>query len=166
MYDLQTQILAPQTYQEKWYTWPLIQRPIWAFYEYYDGAQRGVLVIGNPLIMWGGLLGVIACMVAWFRSRAIVPLVMALLWFASLAIYIVIPKSLGFYYYYHLSAIFLCLALAVAFDHFDGGRKRGLEEWFLAASLLMFGYFYPIIAGMPLAGPASFNSWMWFQSWR
>ena len=30
-------------------------RPIWAFYEYYDGAQRGVLIIGNPLVMRIGL---------------------------------------------------------------------------------------------------------------
>jgi 4-amino-4-deoxy-L-arabinose transferase-like glycosyltransferase len=166
MYRLQTQILSPHIYQAKWWSWPLMLRPIWAFYEYYDGAQRGVLVLGNPLIMWGGLVAVIACVVAWFRSRAILPLAMALLWAASLAIYIVIPKSLGFYYYYHLSGVFLCLAIAVAFDHFDAGRKRGLEEWFLAASLLMFAYFYPIIAGMPLSDVGSFNFWMWFPGWR
>lgn len=166
MYRLQTQILSPHVYQSSWWSWPLAIRPIWAFYEYYEGAQRGVLVIGNPLIMWGGLLAIVACGVAWFRSRAILPLAMALLWAASLGIYIIIPKSLGFYYYYHLSAIFLCLAIAVAFDHFDAGRKRGLEEWFLAASLLVFGYFYPIIAGMPLAEVGSFNFWMWFNSWR
>lgn len=166
MYRLQTQILPHHTYQAQWYTWPLMLRPIWAFYEYYDGAQRGVIIIGNPVIMLSGLVAVIACGVAWFRSRAIVPLAMALLWTASLGIYIIIPKSLGFYYYYHLSAIFLCMALAVAFDHFDGGRKRGLEEWFLAASFLMFAFFYPIIAAMPLPDVSSFNKWMWLWSWR
>ena len=166
MYTLQTQVLPSHTYQANWSGWPVIRRPIWAFYEYYDGAQRGVLVIGNPLIMWGGLLGVIACVVAWFRTRAIVPLVLALLWFASLGIYVVIPKSLGFYYYYHLSAIFLCLALAVAFDVFETARKYGLGDWFLAASLLMFAYFYPIIAGVALPDGQSFNFWMWFPGWR
>ncbi|MES2445440.1 MAG: phospholipid carrier-dependent glycosyltransferase [Pseudomonadota bacterium] len=169
MYALQTQVLKSHPYQSSWWSWPLLLRPVWAFYEFYNGAWRGVLVLGNPLIMWGGLLGVGACIVAWFKSRAIVPLAMALLWTASLAIYIVIPKSLGFYYYYHLSAIFLCLALAVAFDHFDRGRKRGREEWFLAASLLVFAYFYPIIAAMPLADGGGFNRWMWefgFNNWR
>jgi dolichyl-phosphate-mannose--protein O-mannosyl transferase len=164
MYALQTQVLKPHTYQAKWYTWPLMLRPIWAFYEYYDGAQRGELVIGNPLVMVGGLFAVIACGVAWVRTRAFVPLVMALLWIASLAIYIVIPKSLGFYYYYHLSGIFLCLALAVAFDHFESRHRP--EEWFLAASLLVFFFFYPIISAMPLSGPNSFNFWMIIPSWR
>jgi dolichyl-phosphate-mannose--protein O-mannosyl transferase len=166
MYRLQTQVLAPHVYQAKWYTWPLMLRPIWAFYEYYDGAQRGVLIIGNPLVMVGGLVAVGACIWAWVRSRAILPLTMALLWIASLGIYIIIPKSLGFYYYYHLSGIFLCLALAVAFDHFEWSRKRGLEEWFLAASLLVFVFFYPIISAWPLSDTGSFNFWMWLPSWR
>jgi len=90
---------------------------------------------------------------------------MALLWTASLAIYIVIPKSLGFYYYYHLSGLFLCLVLAVAFHHFDKGRNRGLEEWFTAVALVVFLFFYPILAAQPLADAQSFNHWMLLKSW-
>lgn len=166
MYQLQTQVLASHTYQSSWWSWPLMIRPIWYFYELDMGYQRGVLLIGNPLIMWGGLIAVIACIVAWFRERAIRPLAVALLWIASVAIYIVIPKSLGFYYYYYLSSLFLCFVLAVAFHHYDRGRNRGWEEWFTAASLLMFGYFYPIISAGPLADAGGFNFWMWFPSWR
>ncbi|WP_213982136.1 phospholipid carrier-dependent glycosyltransferase [Sphingomonas sp. dw_22] len=166
MYGAQTQVLRHHTYQSDWWSWPLMIRPIWFFYEWDMGAQRGVLLIGNPVIMWGGLVGVLACLAAWFRSRAIRPLAGALLWIASVAIYIVIPKSLGFYYYYHLSAIFLCLVLPVAFDHFDRGRNKGWEEWFTALSLIAFGYFYPILAASPLHDGQSFNYWMWFPSWR
>lgn len=166
MYGAQTQVLRHHTYQSDWWSWPLMIRPIWFFYEWDMGAQRGVLLIGNPVIMWGGLVGVLACLAAWFRSRAIRPLAVALLWIASVAIYIVIPKSLGFYYYYHLSAIFLCLVLPVAFDHFDRGRNKGWEEWFTALSLIAFGYFYPILAASPLHDGQSFNYWMWFPSWR
>jgi dolichyl-phosphate-mannose-protein mannosyltransferase len=166
MYGLQTQVLKSHTYQSDWWSWPLMIRPIWYFYEWDMGAQRGVLLIGNPLIMWGGLLAVLACYWAWLRDRAIKPLAMALLWTASLAIYVVIPKSLGFYYYYHVSGIFLCMALPVAFHHFDRGRNRGVEEWFTAASLLVFGYFYPILSAAPLATTDGFNHWMWFPSWR
>ncbi|MBC9034930.1 phospholipid carrier-dependent glycosyltransferase [Sphingomonas sp. JC676] len=166
MYEQQTQVLKHHTYQSDWWSWPLMIRPIWFFYEWDMGAQRGVLLIGNPVIMWSGLIGVIACLAAWFRSKAIRPLAMALLWIASVAIYAVIPKSLGFYYYYHLSGIFICLVLAVAFDHFDRGRNKGWEEWFTALSLIAFGYFYPILAAAPLHDPQSFNYWMWFNSWR
>ncbi|PXA98215.1 dolichyl-phosphate-mannose--protein mannosyltransferase [Nostoc sp. 3335mG] len=165
MYELQTQILPPHTYQSQWWSWPLMLRPIWYFYEFSDGAQRGVLLVGNPIIMWGGLVAVPACLWSWFRTRRMAPLAVALLWIASLAIYIVIPKSLGFYYYYHLSAMFICLALAVAFHSFDFARRRGLEEWFAAASLVMFLYFYPIISGAALSEGSAFHRWMWFKSW-
>lgn len=166
MYALQTQTLRPHTYQSDWWSWPLMLRPIWYFYEWDNGAQRGVLLIGNPVIMWGGLVAVLACFWAWFRSRALYPLAVALLWAASLAIYVVIPKSLGFYYYYHLSGLFLCLVLAVAFHHFDAGRNKGREEWFAAAALIAFMYFYPILAASPLRDAQGFTYWMWFNSWR
>jgi dolichyl-phosphate-mannose--protein O-mannosyl transferase len=166
MYALQTQVLAKHTYESDWWTWPLLIRPIWYFYEWDDGAQRGVLLIGNPVIMWGGLLAVLACLWAWLRDKAIRPLALALLWIASLGIYVVIPKSLGFYYYYHLSAIFLCLVLAVAFHHFDRNRNKGREEWFTAAALVAFCYFYPILAASPLQDSQGFTYWMWFNSWR
>ncbi|AJP71067.1 phospholipid carrier-dependent glycosyltransferase [Sphingomonas hengshuiensis] len=166
MYALQTQKLRGHTYQSDWWSWPLMLRPIWYFYEWDRGAQRGVLLIGNPVIMWGGLVAVLACYWAWFRSRAAYPLAVALLWTASVALYAIIPKSLGFYYYYHLSGIFLCLVLAVAFHHFDRGRNKGREEWFAAAALIAFLYFYPILAASPLRDSQGFTHWMWFTSWR
>lgn len=166
MYALQTQVLAKHTYQSDWWSWPLMIRPIWYFYEWDQGAQRGVLLIGNPVIMWGGLLAVLACLWAGLREKAVRPLGLALLWIASLGIYVVIPKSIGFYYYYHLSGIFLCLALAVAFHHFDRGRGKGREEWFAFAALVAFVYFYPILAASPLKNDQGFTYWMWFNSWR
>lgn len=165
MYALQKIVLPYHTYQSEWWGWPLLLRPIWFFYEPDDGVQRGVLLIGNPVIMWGGLLAILACYWAWFKERAARPLAVALLWTASIAIFAIIPKSLGFYYYYHLSGIFICLAIAVALDHFDRGKNRGIDEWVLAASTIMFIYFYPILAGSALEGPDSFHHWAWFRSW-
>jgi dolichyl-phosphate-mannose-protein mannosyltransferase len=166
MYALQTQVLPHHNYQSDWWSWPLTIRPIWFFYEWDRGAQRGVLLIGNPVVMWGGLVAVLACFWAWIRTRAIRPLAVALLWIASVAVYAVIPKSLGFYYYYHLSALFLCLVVAVAFHHYERARARGLDEWFAFAAAGMFVYFYPILAASPLSSGRGFEHWMWFNSWR
>ncbi|UYY59901.1 glycosyltransferase family 39 protein [Sphingomonas sp. S2-65] len=166
MWELQTQILPSHNYQSDWWSWPLMLRPIWYFYEWDRGAQRGVLLIGNPVVMWGGLAAVLACFWAGLRERSGRALGVALLWTASVAIYAVIPKSLGFYYYYHLSGLFLCLAIPVAFLHFDRGRGRGWEEWFVAASVVAFVYFYPILAASALKDAQGFTHWMWFPSWR
>lgn len=166
MYALQTQVLAGHTYQSKWWSWPLMLRPIWYLYEPgADGVYRGVLLVGNPAIMWGGLVAVLACLNAAWRERAPRPLAVALLWIASVAIYIVIPKSLGFYYYYYLSSIFLCFVIATAFHHFDRGRKLGREKWFAAAALLLFVYFYPILSAAPLPDAGAYRWWTWFPGW-
>lgn len=162
MWESQTQVLASHPYQSASWTWPLLVRPIWYFYEPNLGAVRGVLLIGNPVVMWGGLLAVLACYWAWFRDKAWQPLALAMLWTASWLIWVIIPKSLGFYYYYHLSGSFIALAIAGAFAHFAPRR-----DWLFAiAAIMMFGYFYPIIAALPLGNDQGFQTWMWFPSWR
>ena len=165
MYAQQTQVLPHHTYQSEWWSWPLLIRPIWYFYEPSDGAMRGILMIGNPAICWGGLVAVAACLWAWLEDGDRKPLVAALLWLASYAIWAIIPKSLGFFYYYYLPSIFLAIALAAAFDHFCKGRLRYWDEGF---AILAFGiavYFFPILSGAALPNDQAFLHWMWLSSW-
>lgn len=164
MWQLQTQILAPHGYQSSWWTWPLMLRPIWYFYEPDQGAVRGVLLIGNPAIMWGGLIAVAACWWAGVRERAGAPLAVALLWTFSLGIWAIIPKSLGFYYYYYLPGLILCVALAVAFHHYRERVNRN-DEWFLVLCVGVFAWFYPILAALPLANDRAFERWILLPGW-
>ena len=164
MYLQQTQVLPAHTYQSAWYTWPIDWRPIWYLYEPVDGAQRGVLLIGNPAVMWGGLVAVLACVGEWLRTRAIRPGVAAGLWIASIAIWPLIPKSLGFFYYYYLPSIWLAVVLAVALDHWRE-RLRYWDEVVLVVAVGLFLHFYPILSSAGLSGPAAFTRWMWLKSW-
>jgi hypothetical protein len=54
MLKLQDSVVKPHRYMSHWYQWMANARPIWFFYEKWDGAQRGVLMIGNPWSMWAG----------------------------------------------------------------------------------------------------------------
>ena len=164
MWKLQTQALTPHNYQSDWWSWPLLIRPIWYFYEPDQGATRGVLLIGNPAIMWGGLIAVAACWWAGLREKAGVPLAAAILWTFSLGVWAVIPKSLGFYYYYYLPGIILSVVLAVAFQHYAARVKRN-DEWYLVLCVGLFAYFYPILAALALPGERGFERWMWFPTW-
>lgn len=161
----QTQVLPPHTYQSNWWTWPLMIRPIWYLYEPVDGAQRGVLMLGNPAVMWGGLVAVALCLWGAVRERSVALGVAAGLWIGSYAMWAIIPKSLGFFYYYYLSSIWLCVAIAVAFDHFGHGKQRYWDEAFLVLAAGLFVYFYPILSAAALPGPRAFLKWMWFSTW-
>ncbi|MBB5699500.1 phospholipid carrier-dependent glycosyltransferase [Sphingomonas yantingensis] len=160
MYAAQTQVLQAHPYQSDWWSWPLMLRPIWYFYELDAGVQRGVLLIGNPAIMWGGLVAILACL--WARGRHAI---IGGLWVFSILIWAAIPKSLGFYYYYHLSGIFAALACAAGLSLLPP-RLRWIEPAFAALAVALFLYFYPIISGGALSDPQDFNRWMWSDSWR
>lgn len=164
MYGQQAQVLPSHSYQSSWWTWPLLLRPIWYLYQPVDGAQRGVLLLGNPLIMWGGLVAVAACVWGWIRTRDIKLGAAAGLWIASFAVWPLIPKSLGFYYYYYLPSIWLCVAIAAVVDHWRE-RAQGWDEAFLMVAAVLFVWFHPILSAAPLEDPRAFARWMWFDSW-
>lgn len=163
MYAAQTQVLPPHPYQSRWWSWPLMLRPIWYLYERVDGAQRGVLLIGNPAVLWGGLVAVAACLYGGWRDRSAPLLAAAGLWIGGYAMWAVIPKSLGFFYYYYLPSILLSVALAVALDRF--GRGRHWDAAFLALVVALFALFFPVLSAAPLSGPGAFRFWTWFPGW-
>lgn len=165
MLSEQRQVLPPHTYQSSWWSWPLLIRPIWYLYEPADGALRGILMIGNPAVMWGGLLAVAACLWGWWRERSAALGGVAALWLAGWGMWALIPKSLGFYYYYYLPSLWLPLALAAAFDRYGRGRLRYWDEAAVALTGGLFLYFYPIVSAQPLWGPPAFRHWMWFKTW-
>lgn len=163
MFHEQTQILPAHTYQSAWWTWPLMIRPIWYLYEPADGAQRGILMIGNPAVLWSGLIAVPLCL--WAGRRDPKLMAVAGLWLASVLMWALIPKSLGFFYYSYLSTILVALPIAGAWDRFGHGRLKGWDEAWLTLTCATFVYFAPILAAFPLAGPGSFQHWMWLKTW-
>jgi dolichyl-phosphate-mannose--protein O-mannosyl transferase len=166
MYELQQQTVKPHPYMSRWYQWVVDWRAIWYLYENVDGAQRGVLLIGNPFTMIAGLPALAWCAFAGFFRQNRPALVFFLLYAATLGMWIVAPKPVQFYYHYFMPSCFLIGALTIALDALwqKGWRKTALGS--VAASVILFGVFYPIISSLPLAGPYSFEHWMWLKSWR
>lgn len=165
MFELQTRPLAHHTYQSTPWQWPLITRPIWYLYEPVEGIQRGVLLIGNPAIMWGGLIALAACIWDGIKDRRPALLMLSALYIAAMAVWIVIPKKIGFYYYYYFPGLFLTLLIAAAFHHKYHRNDRWIPTGFLLLSLGLFAYFYPILSAAPLPNDRAFEHWMWLSTW-
>lgn len=167
IFALQSQLMTPHTYMSTWDQWVLNTRGIWYLYEAVDGAQRGVLLIGNPLTMLLGLPALAWCLAsgAWRGDWAKLAVVIG--YAASLGLWLIAPKPVQFYYHYFVSSAFLLAALALALSDL---RRAGWGAWLawgtLAGSAALFAVFHPILSAAPLDAPDSFVTWMWIEGWR
>ncbi|MDG6078497.1 phospholipid carrier-dependent glycosyltransferase [Erythrobacter litoralis] len=166
MLDLQEQVKKAHPYQSTWQQWVLNTRAIWYLYEPVDGAQRGVLLVGNPLTMWLGLPALLWCAVtgAWKRWPA--HGAVAFLYVASLGLWVVAPKPIQFYYHYSLPSMFLLAALALALADLRNAGWRKTSGGVLILSVGLFAVFFPILSALPLSGPRAFEFWTWLPGWR
>ncbi|MEM7702957.1 MAG: phospholipid carrier-dependent glycosyltransferase [Pseudomonadota bacterium] len=165
--DLQSQVLMPHTYQSTWPQWVTNTRGIWYLYEFIDNAQRGVLLIGNPLTMLLGLPALVWCLISglyrmdWPRIAVVVG------YGVALGFWLIAPKPVQFYYHYTIPSVFLLAALALALSDL---RAREKLRWISLAvpmgSVAMLALFFPILTAAPLEGPMSFAKWAWLDGWR
>nr|WP_240049023.1 glycosyltransferase family 39 protein [Parerythrobacter lutipelagi] len=163
---LQASVVKPHPYQSVWTDWLFNLRAIWYLYEPIDGAQRGVVLLGNPLTMLLGIPAMLWAAWAGVAQRRWDALAVVLLFAVALGMWPLADKPIQFYYHYFLPSCFLLAALALACDALwqRGWRWSVLAP--LAGSVLVFAYFYPILSAWPLANEMSFTNWAWIDGWR
>lgn len=167
IFELQSQLMTPHRYMSTWPQWVLNTRGIWYLYEVVDGAQRGVLLIGNPLTMLLGLPTLLWCLARGVLAKDWARLAAALGYAASLGLWLIAPKPVQFYYHYFVPSFFLLAALALACSDLRRLPYGRWAAWGIpAASVAVFVGFFPIIAALPLTGGDSFMTWAWLDGWR
>ena len=169
MLMLQDSVKKPHPYRSVWYQWAGNWRAIWYLYKDIEGAQRGVVLIGNPFTMLAGLAALGWALWAGVMRRRLELLAFAALYLLTLLFWATSGKPVQFLYHYLLPSTFLMALLALALDALwrRSDRWRWLAPVSIALNLGLFAWFYPIISGYPLCcGRPSFEFWMWLRSWR
>ena len=192
MMDLQTQMFvyhdvtvthnAPHPYSSKWWEWPLLYQPVAYWYQDVRGGVHvndpngccvtEILSLPNPLTWWFGLLSIpLLGILAWTkRNKAYLLLFIA--YFAQWLPWVASPRMLFEYHFFPNDAIIL-LADTIALQWLwersqrsDGERE--LARWgigvFLLGTLVMFVFFYPVLAGDHITW-AQWHDRMWFRHW-
>lgn len=163
---LQESVVKQHPYMSRWEQWVLNSRSIWFLYEPIDGAQRGVVLIGNPLTILLGLPALLWTASEAVRRRNHAAAAVTVLYAVTLGFWIASDKPVQFLYHYFLSSMALFAALALALDALWQAGRRWLALLPLMGGVAMFVHFYPILSSAPLAGAGSFADWMWLASWR
>ncbi|MGB3167722.1 MAG: phospholipid carrier-dependent glycosyltransferase, partial [Alteraurantiacibacter sp.] len=166
MLSLQTQVPIAHPYQSVWWQWMGNARAIWYLYEVADGAQRGIMLIGNPVTMWFGLLAMAWCAWAGWREKRKDMLALVLLYVASLALWVFAPKAVQFYFHYFLPGMFVSGALALGVERLWQRGERLMPWAIILGALGLFVYWLPILNAAPLGGEQDFLKWAWTAGWR
>jgi len=165
MLKLQDSVKKPHLYMSQWWQWMANIRPIWFLYEVIDGAQRGVLMLGNPFTMLAGLPALLFCLwdgVKGDRVRLLVVGAYVLL----VGFWAVNGKPVQFYYHYMLASCFLMAALALVLaEWWDLGLRWPGKVTLVLAFGMAIG-FYPIISAGELPRKDSYRDYTWLDSWK
>ncbi len=185
VWNFNTTLSSPHTYQSNPWSWLVDGRPVSYFYESpKPGAQgcptdatekcaREVLALGTPLLWWAACFALLYVLWRWFfrrdwRAGAILCGVAAgyLPWFNY-------QERTIFYFYAVVFAPFLCLALAMMLGAIIGKpgspeRRRVIGAAAAGGLVLLiawnFIYFWPIYTGDAIPVD-SWRSRMWLDTW-
>ncbi|MBV8262794.1 MAG: dolichyl-phosphate-mannose--protein mannosyltransferase, partial [Candidatus Eremiobacteraeota bacterium] len=159
-----TTAIAGHTYMSSWPSWPFLIRPVWYLFDKVDDDNiAAIVLLGNPLVLWAALpaLGV-ALRDLVVARRADTFLVLAF-YFGPYLAWALLPRTLGFLYYYLPAATTAALVLVYALT------RDGLPRWLLWAYVGLagagFAAMLPISAAFIGTSMATFNRLMLFQSW-
>ena len=147
MLELQQQVLQPHPYQSTWPDWVTNTRSIWYLYEFTDNAQRGVMLIGNPLTMLLGLPALAWCLITGFWRREWAKVGVVVGYGVSLGLWLIAPKPVQFSYHYVMPSAFLLAALALSLSDLMRASSRWAGVIVLTIAAATFWLFSTLLPG-------------------
>lgn len=131
-----------------WYSWPLSWGKFWYrnTVTEVNGTKyfSGILLFGNPLVLWLGFLSVGVAIYAWIKKKNQTAKIISLLYLVLFLSWIIIPRKTMYIFYYFPAAMMLSLSLVFAFQYFKVPVRTRLS--FLVACAIIFCYFYPLLS--------------------
>ncbi|WEK53485.1 MAG: phospholipid carrier-dependent glycosyltransferase [Candidatus Cohnella colombiensis] len=169
MYEYHKGVKEEHPYGSKWYTWPLMLRPVW----YYGGKDlakgdaQSIAAMGNPVIWWGGLAAMLAAWWIGLRHRDRMVLMLTFAYMSFYVPWMVAPRSVTFLYHYFPMVPLLILFLIWMLRYLEERSYKG-RRWTMAvviSAIALFIWFYPVYTGVTIS-----REWMnvfirWLPSW-
>lgn len=162
--DNTTTAIAGHTYMSSWPSWPLLARPVWFLFDRTtDDNVAAIVFLGNPLVAWPALLALVVVLRDFIVARRWDAFLIAAFYFGLWLAWALLPRTLGFIYYYLPAATAASLALVYVL------QRDGLPRWVLWAyvgvAAIGFMVVLPISAAFIGTSMQMFNRLMLFQSW-
>ena len=131
--DNTTTAIAGHTYMSAWPSWPFLVRPVWYLFDKIaDDRIAAVVFLGNPVVLWAALPALAVCLRDWIVTRRADAFLILSFYFGPYLAWALLPRTLGFLYYYLPAATLASLALVYVLRR--GKRPRWLLWAFVAVA--------------------------------
>ncbi|MCP3397469.1 phospholipid carrier-dependent glycosyltransferase [Bradyrhizobium sp. CCGB20] len=162
--DNTTTAIAGHTYMSAWPSWPLLARPVWFLFDKTaEDNVSAIVFLGNPLVLWPALPALAVVLRDFIVARRWDAFLIVAFYFGCWLAWALLPRTLGFIYYYLPAASVASLALVYVL------RRDGLPRWLLWAyvgiAAVGFAVMLPVSAAFIGTSMQTFNRLMLFQSW-
>jgi dolichyl-phosphate-mannose--protein O-mannosyl transferase len=162
--DNTTTAIAGHTYMSSWPSWPFLVRPVWYLFDKTgDDRIAAVVFLGNPLILWPALIALAVCLRDWIVTRRADVFLVLAFYFGPYLAWALLPRTLGFIYYYLPAATTASFALVYALRR--GNTPHWLLWAFVAVGFAGFVAMLPISVAFVGTSMATFSRLMLFRTW-
>ena len=160
-------LVTPHPYMSSWPGWPLTLRPVWFLFEKAgDDNFSAVLSLGNPVVFWSAVPAVLVCLRDWIVTRRRDAFLIVASYGALYLGWMVLPRAIGFSFYYLPAVTVASLALAYCFYRSEAKVWRWARWMFVAAAAGCFLLFLPISAASVGTSLSGYERLMWLPTWR
>ncbi|PJE51344.1 MAG: hypothetical protein COV29_01150 [Candidatus Yanofskybacteria bacterium CG10_big_fil_rev_8_21_14_0_10_36_16] len=176
MYKSNSGLSATHPYSSKWYSWPLMTKPIfyWSGDTEDPSTHSRIYLMGNPAIWWTSTIVVLIFSLlfivrflkhGWlgFKIQK-TPAFLLGGYFFNLLPFALIGRVL-FLYHYMSSYIFAILITVYMLDQKPVDQKINWSLVFVGFAISFFIYFAPLSYGTPL-NEGAYNVRVWLSTWR
>lgn len=156
---------ATHDYASKWWSWPIIYKPMW-FYEkpgLPQGRASSIVTMGNPAIWWVGIVAFVAAVIISTkkRDRRMVPIFIAAA-FQYLPWMFIKRTTFIYHFFSTVPFVIICIVYVINYVMKEIPKARYVVYAYLTVVLVLFVMFYPVLSGMEVSRFYVDNFLRWF----
>lgn len=157
-------------YSSSWYTWPFVYKPMWA-YQAPDAAlangQIGCIsIFQNPLLSWLGTAAFFYSLYIGFKKKDKRVLFLLIGLLAQYLPWVFVSRYTLQYHFFGTMPFLVCFAVYAAQElESKNPRFRLVTNLTVAACIIMFVMFYPLLTGIPISKAWVQTILVWFKTW-
>lgn len=153
---------ASHPYSSHWWSWPLVLKPVWFYYQNLDHKVLGVVELGNVFIWWLSVPAILYLSWQAIKKSNILYFLVSLGFWVSFLPFIFIHRVM-FLYHYLTPLMFGMIGESIILKEIFEEDKK-VVILLLIAIAGFFIYFYPLLTALPIS-EGSFVHRMLFKSW-